>query len=201
METTKMMKTASAVDVFLKILQGFMIAGFAVCLIFIPLVAILGEKMVASASSLDLGALRIELAGGNAEYLSESGFKLNMIGMLGVVAVIVAIGWYFLRVLRQILAPMKQGRPFESGVSDKIKKLGWVALIGGFVTAFGGSVASILELKCYDLNAIFTSPAISGIGFNYSFGLGFAILALVLFFLSFIFRSGEALQRESDETL
>ena len=37
--------------------------------------------------------------------------------------------------------------------------------------------------------------------YNYSIDLWFAAAALILFFLSYIFRCGEALQREADETL
>ena len=37
--------------------------------------------------------------------------------------------------------------------------------------------------------------------FNFVFNLWFVIAALLLFFLSYIFRCGEALQREADETL
>lgn len=201
MENIKIMRTASVVDTILKILQGLLVAGFIVCLIFIPLMAIFGEKMVASASTLDLGVIKLQLAGGSTDYLNMSSFKLCIIGMLAVVAVILAVGWYFIRVLRRILVPMKEGRPFEAGVSQKINKLGWIALIGGAFTQAAGCAASILELKSYDLDAIFSSEAIKSYNFNFSIGLGFVIVALVLFFLSFVFRSGEKLQQESDETL
>lgn len=201
MENIKIKRTASAVDIILKILQGFIIAGICVCVIFIPLMAIFGEKMVASASNIELGAITFKLMGGKTEYLNMGSFKLCLIGMLAAVAVILAIGWYFVRVLRQILAPMKEGRPFEAGVSQKIRKLGWITLIGGAFTSVAGSIATILELKCYDLNAVFSSPAIESFSFNNRIGLGFIAAALLIFFLSFVFRSGEELQKESDETL
>ncbi len=43
--------------------------------------------------------------------------------------------------------------------------------------------------------------AISAVIYDYSLDLWFAIAARILFFLSCVFRYGEELQRESDETL
>ena len=44
-------------------------------------------------------------------------------------------------------------------------------------------------------------PAVESVMYNYSIRLWFVAVALVLFFLSYVFRYGEDLQRESDETL
>ena len=132
MENKKLMKSAAVIDRILKILQGFAIAGMIVAAIFIPLTAILGEKIIADASKLNLGVLDLRLADAKA-YLDMASIKTSIIVMLiGMILTSAAI-WYCLRVLREILAPMKEGTPFAAGMAGKIRKLGWTVLIGGFV--------------------------------------------------------------------
>lgn len=201
MENTKLMKTTSILDRVLKILQGFLIAGFLVCLIFIPLVANFGIKMIASASELKIGALEMHLTGDMESFLITSNLKTSLIVALLGTMLEIAAGWYCLRVLREILAPMKDGSPFAVGVSGKIRKLGWTVLIGGFLTELGRLIASIFELRLYDMDKLLNTQLVSAHEFTFNISLWFVFTALILFFLSHIFRCGESLQKEADETL
>jgi hypothetical protein len=202
MENNAIKRSASVIDRILKILQGFLIAAAAVCAIFIPLVAILGEKMVAGASTLKLGVLSLDLVGDGMQFVDKAALKPVIICELAAIILAVAAGWYFIRVLRSILATMKEGRPFESGVSEKISKLGWTALIGGAVVEVVSKLSPFLDAKCYDLTRIFNSDAVEGVSFNFGANvIWFIVVALVLFFLSYVFKCGEELQKESDETL
>ncbi len=104
-------------------------------------------------------------------------------------------------IIRKVLAPMKEGRPFDQGISQMIKKLAWVVLAGGAIVRIGGCITMMIEIKAYDLTAFFAESAIEGYRLNYVVDLNFIITACVLFLLSYVFRYGEELQRESDETL
>lgn len=201
MKTDRLQKTSSVLDTLSRIAQGFLIASAVVCAIFIPLVLILGEKMVATASVLDLGALKLELVGNGMQLVDVSMLKPVIVCELVLYILAIGAGWYFLRVLRQILAPMTEGRPFESGVSKKVSVLGWIALIGGGILEIASKVIPFLDAKCYDLTRIFDPGAVEGVSFSFRFSLWFVAAALVLFFLSYVFKYGEALQKESDETL
>ena len=201
MENTKMMKTASTVDRILKILQGFAVAGAIVCAIFIPLTAILGEKVIANASSLDLGYLGVKLTGDQAAYLNIPNIKASIIIMLIAAIIALAVIWYCLRILRRILDPMKEGRPFAQGISMKIKQLGWAVLIGGGIIEIARVIGSIFELKAYQIENLLNPDTVSVTSFDYSINLWFVATALILFFLSYVFRYGEELQQEADETL
>ena len=201
MNDTKLMKSAAVIDRILKILQGFAMAGAIVAAIFIPLTAILGKKIIADASSLSIGHLKVKLAGDGAEYLNASTIKAGIIVTLIAMIVVLAVIWYCLRVLRGIMADMKQGRPFEQGISAKIKKLAWTVLIGGAVAEIGRAVGKIAELKAYDIGALFANPPVESTSFNYSINLWFIAAAVFLFLLSYVFKYGEGLQKESDETL
>ena len=200
MENKKLMKSAAVIDRILKILQGFAVAGVIVAAIFIPLTAILGEKIIADASRLNLGVLDLRLADAKA-YLDMADIKTSIIVMLiGMILTSAAI-WYCLRVLREILAPMKEGTPFSAGMAGKVRKLGWTVLIGGFVAEVGHRLSQLFEARAYQIERLLNMEAIASVDYNYSVSLWFVFAALILFFLSYIFRCGEALQKEADETL
>ncbi len=201
MENQKIMKSATVVDKFLKVFQGFSIAGVICAVIFIPLTAIFGEKVIASASKLELGALDVNLAGELSSYLDIPAIKVSIIVSLISMILLCAAFWYCLRVLREILVPMKAGTPFAQGISDKIRKLGWAILIGGGVAEIGRAVSSVFELKAYHIEKLINMDMVSEVSYDYNFSLWFVITALILFFLAYVFRYGESLQQEADETL
>ena len=96
---------------------------------------------------------------------------------------------------------MKNGRPFEEGISANLKKVGIWVLVGGFLSELVGIVARILLINAYSVDELFASAAISKTEFVLTMNLGFVLIACVIFFLSYIFAYGHVLQQESDETL
>ena len=201
MENTKLSKGAAIIDRILKILQGFALAGVIVSAIFIPLTLILGRKIVADASSLELGVVTLKLAGDASAFLDEGNLKVSIVCVLICLILISAAAWYCIRVLREILIPMKEGRPFARGISAKIRKLAWTVLIGGGVAEMGGVLAEVFETRAYHLERLLNMDRIASVAYHFDVDLWFLAVALVLFFLTFIFRYGEELQREADETL
>ena len=134
-------------------------------------------------------------------YLDPAAIKKGI--LIALVSAMAAGGaaWYCLKLLRGILAPMKEGRPFEAGIADRIRSLGWAVLVGGAVSEAGKAAAAVFELKAYDLSFLQAAPLVEEVSYNYTMDLWFVWAALLVFFLSYVFRCGERLQRESDETL
>ena len=62
-------------------------------------------------------------------------------------------------------------------------------------------LSSIAEIKAYDMERLLNSDAAERFSYNYSPDISFVVIAALLLFLSVIFRYGEGLQKESDETL
>ena len=187
-----------------KVFQVIAVACMIVAAVFIPLTLIFGEKVIADASRLETGCLRIVFTGDMSAYLDMDGVKLNIVMALVSAIIPLAVGWYCIRVLRGILAPMKEGRAFAEGISRKIKKLGWTALIGGGLVEIARIAEDFFFVRAYRLDEIISHPSVESVGA--AFGPGsvhpwFIFAALVMFFLSFVFRCGEELQRQSDETL
>ena len=200
MDNTKLVQSASLLDRVLVIMQGLTAAVIIASAVFIPLTAVLGEKVIADASSLTLGSLKFNL-NGSVNFLDIQNFKSSIICSLACAILAAAATRYCIKVLREILAPMIEGIPFAAGISNKIRKLAWAVLVGGFITEIGHTITASLEIKAYQIERLFNLEAISSVSYNFSINLWFVITAMILFFLSYVFRCGEMLQKESDETL
>ena len=200
MDNTKLVQSASLLDRVLVIMQGLTAAVIIASAVFIPLTAVLGEKVIADASSLTLGSLKFNL-NGSVNFLDIQNFKSSIICSLACAILAAAATRYCIKVLREILAPMIEGIPFAAGISNKIRKLALAVLVGGFITEIGHAITASLEIKAYQIERLFNLEAISSVSYNFSLNLWFVITAMILFFLSYVFRCGEMLQKESDETL
>lgn len=183
-----------------KTAYGICFAFVWVCAIFAVLVLILGEKIVApgSTASLELGAFTFEFA---EEYLPFSVMKGRIVLGLVFVALLLVFVCYVLRVVRRILAPMVQGVPFDTAVSDNLRKLSWITLIGGGVLSVIRAAGDILLYRMLDLESLFLSDRITAVEVTGTLDMTFLLFFAVLYLLSCVFRYGETLQQQSDETL
>lgn len=108
---------------------------------------------------------------------------------------------YGIHVLRYILRPMKEGQPFENGISLKLRKLALVSLVGGAVHQILVLVYNNYKISAFDMKALFNSDLLLDYSHMYNINITFLIMAIILYILSYVFKYGEALQKESDETL
>ncbi|MCQ2405829.1 MAG: hypothetical protein MJ067_01255 [Oscillospiraceae bacterium] len=199
MDNKKLIKTTKVIDRCLKIISGFLKAGIIVCAVFFILLLIFGEKIIASASKLDFGMLTITTE--EAFIPSFDSLRPGIAFSLAAAAIICGTALYIAGIIRGILKPMLEGRPFEDGTANKIRKLAFACLIGGFVIEICRNLSIWFELRAYDIGSILSSSAVRSFKINYTLDTGFAVTAILLLLLSHIFRYGENLQRESDETL
>lgn len=126
-------------------------------------------------------------------------------GMYAVTLVTLLVGTgfscYTVRLLQKIFAPMAEGRPFDGSVSKMLRKLAWVTLIFGIVS-YGLSVLEESAIfRAFDLPSLLLSDKITSCRLSIVNNGDFPIFFALLLLLSHIFRYGEALQQQSDETL
>lgn len=199
MDNKKMITTARNLDTIFKFSEVFMKAFAIVFAIFFVLMKIFKEKMVMGNLSLDLDFVKLHLTG---EYGTVTGLVLNHIdlilisGCLGCIAI-----RYGLKVLRSILAPMKDGRPFDGEVPARLRKLAWIILAGGGLIQLLGIAGRMLMVNALPMDVIFSSPAIESVEYVFLFDFGFVWMFVILILLARIFEYGQLLQQESDETL
>ena len=200
MKNNKMIKTAAVLDKITKILGGIArVCGF-VCLVFVPLVIFLGEKMFAPGTNvLELGFIEFKLSA-DFQAVSPSVISFSVISLV-IAAISCFIFYYIMTYLRAVLSFAKEGRPFEKDAAANFRRLGMLSLAGGLAAELFKWGQQLLLLKAYPLEEIFASPAITGIEVNFIMDMGFVVMALVFFLLSWIFAYGYELQKQSDETL
>jgi len=196
----KMVKTAAVLDKITKILGGIArVCGF-VCLVFVVLVLILGEKMFAPGTNvLELGFVEFQLSA-DFQVITPAVKSFTVISLV-IAAVSCFIFYFIMKYLRAVLSSVKEGRPFEKAVCDSFRKLGILTLAGGLVSELFKWVQQLLLLRAYPMDEIFASPAITGMEINFIMDPGFILISLVFFLLSWVFSYGSELQRQSDETL
>lgn len=200
MDNKKMIATAGHLDTVLRISEGFMKAFAIVFAVFMVLVKLFGEKMVAGTFSLDLDFVKLHLTE------AYGGIPAGLVtGQVEVVLITGCIGCIFIRYgigfLRGILAPMKEGRPFDGAVPLNLKKFAWVYLIGSGLVQVMGMVQRALLARTLPMDAIFSSPAIDSVEYVFTMDFAFVWVFCVLRLLAQIFEYGQRLQLESDETL
>lgn len=189
-------KTAQILYTLAKIASVCIIVG--VCIIIAAAVLLLGfdNASMIEFTSLDLGILAFELAQISPEML-RSAFLCAMLPAI----VLLGYGWAVLRIILQILTPMKNGQPFDGSIAQQMKKLCWLTVGGGVCSQLTGMAAGILMYKAFDFSTLFLNEKITHVTMNMEWDFGFVALALIWYMLSCIFRYGEELQKQSDETL
>ena len=188
--------TARVLDTLSKIASVCCIVG--ACIIAAAAVLLFGldDASMIEFTGLELGFLNFELAQMDLAMI-RSTFLCIMLPAF----VVLGFGWLVLRVIRQILAPMKKGQPFDTAVSAKLRKLCWLTLGGGFLSQASAMAAAVWMYKACDFATLFLNEKITGVEMKLDMDLTFVVLALIWYMLSCVFRYGEELQRQSDETL
>lgn len=194
----KMKKIARGLDVFCRVLFWAVVVFGGLVLIGTALLLLLNRNGVSGW----LSGGRLTIGGGISVTLPSEGLALGEFWGIWLAAALAfslgaAVLCCALWTVRGLLRPMKEGRPFEDGVSRRFRRLGWIVLVGGAVCA------------AIDLAAQHTvAAALAGlegdglqIAVEYRTDAAFLVIALLLFLLSYIFRYGEELQKLSDETL
>lgn len=200
MNNSKMTRVAKNLDIFANVGGKITFAAGIICIVVAFMTLIFGSKMFAGgAITLDLDFIKFHLK--ENTYVDEQFVKLYVMAATLGGGILCFLVYYVSKVFRKILAPMKNGRPFESGISENLKKVGWGILIGGFLSELVGVVARMLLIKAYVIDTLFASAAIAKTEFVFTMNLDFVLIACVVFFLSYIFTYGQVLQQESDETL
>ena len=192
----KISSTANILYVLARIASVCCIVGLCIMLAAGVLLFAFDSASMIEFTGLELGMFTFELAGVDFE-LIRSTFLCDVLPAV----VLLVYGWLALRIIRQILAPMKDGQPFDTAVSANLKKLCWLTVGGGVCSQVLGMAAAGMMYKAYDFAALFTNEKITAVNMNMELDLGFVVLALIWYMLSCVFRYGEELQKQSDETL
>lgn len=204
MNTSKLIKTSKRLNTFFKIMQKIiMIVMIAVicAMAVLTIVNIVNPNAVIGTdfNVVSIGPITFELA---QEYApSNTTILVYAWTLLALATICVVIIYRAFGLIRKILKPMTEGRPFEPSVGDDIRKISFVCLGLGVVQNIVSTVEITNVIRNFDLNNLIASEQIRSITANYNFDFTFLILFFVLLLMSYIFRYGAELQQQADETL
>ncbi len=192
----KLSSAARILDTIAKIASVCCIV--AICLVAAAAILLFafGNDSMIEFTGLDVGNITFELASVDMAMV-KSVFLCEVLPAV----VLVAYGYMALRIIRRILAPMKEGQPFDSAVSVNLKKLSWIILGGGICSQLLGMASGILMYKAFDFSALFLSDKITGVTLNMGMDLTCVLVFAIVYMLGCVFQYGEELQKQSDETL
>ncbi len=196
----QLMKTAKTMDKVLNIISKIFIIAASIAVIAVGILAIgyaIGLDPDMTTNSVSIDCIDFELAQPVAMDTKDA---LTAMGVITVFVVVAATYiWYLIRVLRRILKPMTEGTPFVGTVSTDIRKLGNVVIIGGFVTQ---CVTNLFLFFNYNLLDLVINDAVSHVSINYELiDTTCLLIGILVIMLSYVFRYGEELQQQADETL
>lgn len=100
-----------------------------------------------------------------------------------------------------ILAPMKEGSPFQDAVTVNLKKAAKFTVILGILLNLAQAYEELAKPLLYGLPSLMLSEKITHITIHSEFDLSFLVIAAVMLLLSYVFRYGQELQQLSDETV
>ena len=196
----KLIKTSHILDKFFKVIRCIDIVVGVICIPLLIISFVLPESFYTDMASTSICLDTIKLQLNHSLHLSGNlKAAVSVVLILAVVSCgIIAFG---LQLLRNILTPMKEGKPFDNAVSTNLRKLGWLTVTGSIVYSIISTISLHFMSNLYDLTTLFKDGSVDGIMVNYHYNIAFLIIAALLFLLSYIFRYGEELQQQSDETL
>ena len=208
MEMEKLKKTAVVIDTILKVVFIIIIAAMIILLVSDIAMLAVGPMNIENGDityRIRIGGINIHLADGVDSELNNFAFNgyqfvksflmASAGGFVGMAVVIVGI-----KMLREIIAPMKVGGPFVEGISLKMRNFGIFVLIAGVI---GGAVQFAMSMVVQEIyNSVMVQEYITrDVMVENAIDGSFIVFALFIFLLSYIFKYGEELQKQSDETL
>lgn len=198
----RLKKTAGILDVVCRIIYWVILVASGIFVLFTTIVMLNPEgiSQYVTDSYLELCSIKLHIAEGVLPTVGKTGL-IYLHPMLTVLIAAVLTGWG-IRIIRSILKSMKAGMPFNGSVSVDLKKLGYLSFFGGLVCMVDKVIWDILfERLFFRISAVILQDTVTGITYSHTYDVTFVIMAVVFFLASYVFRWGEELQRQADETL
>lgn len=199
MKDEKMIRLANLIDVIVKIAAGFALAGAIIALAVIPAVFIFRDKAIDGSLNLEMGSISILLS--EKQQPDFDKIIMPLVALCISASFCAVVIWYSLKLVRQILDPVKAGKPFTEDTPKKLARLGWAVIVFGVVSSLAVFFSGLAEINSLDLSTIFMPGMVKDVKVDFKLNVSYVIFGLLLFLLARIFRHGAKLQQEYDETL
>lgn len=204
MNRDKMIKSAAMIDKIMRCLQKILVISGCLLPVGGMLFCLFGNTISTHSEyitdTVSFGTLSLTTPHGVA-LASAKRLSMGILTVGVMFEILIVIAWLEIRLFRRILFPIKNGLPFEKGISEILKKLAVFVLFAGTVQQLFTTIASGMIISAYDMEKLINTQIVTKYEIVHIFDFGFVAAAITLLLLSYIFRYGETLQQESDETL
>lgn len=172
---------------------SFVMIGFAIIGIFG------GASLIGEADTyLTFGALKLTVA---KDSIVTENADVMLIVTAALMAVRFALACVLVKLLQNIIAPMKGGTLFVDAVHRGLISLAKFVLCGGIIATVANIAGSFLIFNSYDIGSLFDADKVVAYSLSIKDDCGFIVIAAALFLLSYVFKYGAELQNQVDETL
>ena len=201
----KLQSTARKLDIFFRIVHIFITVALVASLVGMAIIGAyflfdLSPAMIGTGyGSVELGFLDLEIA--DSVELSVDVIILGAAAELALGFLCLLTVRHCVQCVRNILAPMTEGTPFNGAASQNLGRLARYTLILGIKLNLMSILGNVITAQAYDLPGLLMNENIVHMTMNYYFDLSFVLIAAVFALLAYVFRYGEELQQLSDETL
>lgn len=201
----KMQITAKKLDIFFRIAQIAITIALVACAVGLGIIGAyflfeLSPEMIGTGyGSVEIGFLSLQIA--ESYPLSKDVIILGAAGELVLAIFCLLTSRLCVMCVRNILASMAEGAPFRNIVSENLTRLAKYTCALGIKLNLMEIIGNLIAVQAYDLTGLLLSENITSVTANYTFDLGFLVVAAVFLLMGFVFRYGESLQQLSDETL
>lgn len=197
----KLSEASSKIDVLLKIVFWVFIVATVIGGVALGVLALAPLSMEdMNGWALKLGNVSLTLAdsaSANVDLLKVDA-GATMIVLIASAAVIC----YGITILRKILSCMIKEQPFDGTVSVNIKRLGELIAVASVGLNMLTAMGEILLYKVGNLAEALKSDAIASVAVDVTMvDVKMLFLGVLVILLSYVFKYGEELQKQADETL
>lgn len=150
--------------------------------------------------TLELGNVEVTL--GEAINENTAFLHSQAIAMILQIAVSAALLWYGSVVLRKILVPISQEQPFDSAVSGNVNKLGKVLMVASVANNVAECIGEALVFRACNITELLKNDLITEVAVDFTLvDAKLMFTGALVILLSYVFKYGEELQKQADETL
>lgn len=201
----KMSKTAKTIDKYLEMIQiglGISFFGLALFSVVVIVAAFLKPELLNDFNDLagvTVGFIDFDF--NDKAQLNRNWIRVSTVFNSLFLTTSTAYVCWGTRIFRDMLKPIIDEQPFRSAVSNGLKKLSWVILFGGAVLFVIEAGNRFMFTQAYDLKKIFSKKLVEDYTVLYLPSMSFLLEFALLYMLSYVFKHGEELQQQADETL
>ncbi len=170
-------------------------------------VVALGVLALAPLSMEDMNGWTLKLGNVSLALADSASANINLLKVDAGATMIVLIAsaavlCYGITILRKILACMIKEQPFDGTVSVNIKKLGELIAVASVALNVITAMGDVLLYKVGNLAEVLKSDAIASVAVDVTMvDAKMLFLGVLVILLSYVFKYGEELQQQADETL